>query len=103
LYDFSITEAPTCPNPSNLAVTGSDLTSAIFSWTAGLSETEWTLEYGPVGFTPGNGTSSLTLNNINDTITGLATNLFYELYVRAVCAPGDTSGYVGPLVFNTYN
>ena len=101
--DIAISEAPTCPNPTNLTLTASDLTSATFSWTPGFSETEWALEYGAPGFTPGTGTSSLTINNTNETVSGLTSNQFYEMYVRAACSPGDTSGYVGPISFNTFN
>ncbi|MDG1333883.1 MAG: T9SS type A sorting domain-containing protein [Crocinitomicaceae bacterium] len=101
--DIAISEAPTCPNPTNLALNASDLTSATFSWTPGFSETQWALEYGAPGFTPGTGTSSLTTNNILEVITGLPSNQFFEIYVRAACSLGDTSGYVGPLSFNTFN
>jgi hypothetical protein len=101
--DVAVSEAPTCPGPTNLMATGSGLTSATFSWTPGLSETQWTMEYGAPGFTPGTGTSSLTNNNINETVSGLPSNQFFEMYVRAACSPGDTSRYVGPILFNTFN
>ncbi len=103
LDDIGVSEAPTCPNPTNLTVTGSDLTSATFTWNPGFAETAWTMEYGAPGFTPGTGTSSLVGNNINETVSGLNSNQFYHMYVRAACSPGDTSGYVGPVAFNTYN
>ncbi|MFT5777075.1 MAG: hypothetical protein ACI837_000006 [Crocinitomicaceae bacterium] len=102
LDDINIIEAPTCPAPSALMVTASDPTTATFAWTIGFAETQWELEYGAPGFTPGTGTSILT--NLNpETITGLTPDTFYELYLRAVCGPGDTSTYVGPVTFNTYD
>lgn len=101
--DIAVIQAPTCPNPSALTLTGSDLTSATFSWTPGFSETAWELEYGPQGFTPGTGTGTLVTTNTNQLISGLASNQFYHMYVRAVCSPGDTSNYVGPVTFNTFN
>tara|TARA_R110002072_G_scaffold266303_1_gene425197 strand:- start:46704 stop:50543 length:3840 start_codon:yes stop_codon:yes gene_type:complete len=100
--DISILEAPTCPQPSNLMLTASDLTSGTFSWTNGGGESEWALEYGPVGFTPGTGTTVSTITNPS-TITGLTSNQFYDVYVRAVCSPGDSSFYTGPVNFNTYD
>lgn len=103
LDDISVTEAPTCPTPSGLTLTASDLTSATFSWTPGNTETEWTMEYGAPGFTPGTGTSSLVTNNINETVSGLPSNMFFDMYVRASCTPGDTSAFHGPVSFNTYN
>lgn len=101
--DIAIVEAPSCPNPSNLMVTGSTANSATFAWTPGNVEPEWALEYGAPGFAPGTGagTSVVTSNN-PETITGLTPDSFYEIYVRAICAPGDTSAYVGPIAFNTF-
>lgn len=101
--DIAVIQAPTCPSPSSLALTGSDLTSATFSWNLGLSETSWALEYGAPGFTPGTGTSTLVGTNTNQLVSGIPTGAFYQMYVRAVCSPGDTSNYVGPISFNTFN
>ena len=102
LDDISIIEAPTCPAPSSILVTASDLTSATFSWTNGGTETEWELEYGPIGFTPGNGTSLLTSTNPS-TISSLTSNQLFQIYVSAVCTPGDSSTQTGPIAFNTFN
>ncbi len=103
--DVNFIETVTCPLPSGLLLNSSDLTSATFSWTPGSSESEWTMEYGAPGFTPGSGagTSSLTINNINETVTGLASNQFFDMYIRAACSAGDTSGFLGPIAFNTFN
>lgn len=101
LDDVSIVEAPTCPEPIDIVLLDSDTSSAIFTWTSTGSETEWVVEWGPVGFTPGTRTSQMTSTN-PDTISGLASNMFYEFYVRAYCTPGDTSFYHGPVQFNTF-
>lgn len=103
LDDVSITEAPTCPAPINLNLVDSDTNSAILQWTTTGSEIEWELEWGPVGFTPGSGDSSHLTGNNPDTITGLTMNTFYDVYLRAVCSPGDTSFLVGPVSFHTYD
>jgi len=105
LDDVSVVEAPTCPQPIGLTLDASDLTSATVSWTPTGSETEWAVEYGAPGFTPGTGTTELATPTgpYTHTITGLASNNFFEAYVRAVCTPGDTSFYIGPVGFNTYN
>ncbi len=104
LDDISILEAPSCPEPSNFSITGSDLTSADFAWSPIGSELEWQLEYGAPGFTPDvqAGTSILTGNN-PETLSGLTPNTFYEIYLQAVCSPGDTSLLVGPIAFNTFD
>ena len=102
LDDISIIEAPTCPTPSSVMITASGLTSATFAWTNGGTETEWELEYGPIGFSPGTGTSVLTSTNPS-TISSLASNQLLQVYVSAVCTPGDSSSQTGPLAFNTFN
>ena len=103
LDDVSVVEAPTCPQPINFQLDSADLTTASFSWTPTGSETEWYIEYGAPGFTPGTGTSVYVTPNPNHTIPGLTSNMFFEAYVRAYCTPGDTSFYTGPVAFNTYN
>ena len=100
--DISIVEAPSCPEPSNFMLTASDLTSASFSWTQNGVETDWILEYGAPGFTPGTGTSVPSVQN-PDTLTGLTQNQFFDAYLVALCGPGDTSFVVGPVSFNTFN
>jgi len=102
--DVEVLEAPTCPAPSNLTLVASDLTSGDFSWTPSGSETEWELEWGAPGFTQGTGTAVMAGPTPDGSITGLTSNMFYDVYVRAVCTPGvDTSFYVGPITFNTYD
>ncbi len=100
--DVEVKEAPPCPNPSGLTWTGGDNTTAALTWNQGWQETQWILEYGPQGFTPGTGTSVPALQN-PDTLTGLTSNQFYDVYVYADCGGGDTSQAVGPTSFNTYN
>ncbi len=102
LDDIEIKEAPPCPNPSGLTFVNGDNSSVDMSWTVGYIETEWTLEYGPVGFTPGTGTSSVVTTN-PATITGMPANQFFDVYVYANCSVTDTSDAVGPVTVNTYN
>jgi len=93
------TTAVSCPQPTSLNTTVNSPNDADLAWTAGL-ETEWVIEYGPAGFTPGTGTSSVTNTNPTN-VTGLSPNMAYDFYVAAVCAPGDTSDWSGPNTFNT--
>ncbi len=58
------------------------------------------IEYGLDGFTPGTGTMVLSPAS-PERITGLIQNTDYDVYVRNLCAPGDTSSYVGPYPFRT--
>ncbi len=97
--DFSIAEAPSCPQPSNLAIANITSTSADMSWTTG-GATNWQIEYGPTGFTQGSGTIIAAPSNPM-TIPGLLSNATYDAYVRDSCAAADVSAWVGPISFTT--
>ena len=73
-----------CPTPTNLEVTFNSTTEVQVSWTAGASETEWTYEYGPTGFTQGDGIITITGPNNTITLGGLSGS--YDIYVQANCA-----------------
>ncbi len=92
----------TCPQPVAFSLTGADTTTASLTWTEAGGATEWQFEYGPAGFTPGTGTFVTSMQN-PDTLTGLTPYSFYEVYVQAVCGPGDSSFWTGPITFNTFD
>jgi len=100
-YTITISQALSCPAPSALAATGITNNSASFSWNIGCVETAWQLEYGASGFTPGTGTMSNVTTNTNASITGLAPETVYDVYVRANCGPGDQSTWAGPVSITT--
>ena len=95
----AFTTVPTCAQPTGLNATVNTPNDADLNWTAGL-ETEWEIEYGMSGFAQGAGTSSVTLTNPTN-VSGLTANTSYDYYVRAICAPGDTSAWSGPFTFMT--
>lgn len=81
-----------CTLPSNLSYTGLSPSSATISWTSPGANT-WVVEYGPKGFTQGNGTL-VASNSTSTTISGLTENLIYDFYVMADCG-GTSSGWSG--------
>lgn len=97
---LDVLPAPTCPRPTDLLVTSVNSNSAEFSWTAGGLETEWEVEYGEAGFVLGTGTSMITSTN-PEQLTGLFDNTSYDVFVRAVCIPGDTSAWSPVVNFKT--
>jgi hypothetical protein len=101
-YLVNISAPPTCPQPTNFSLIQANNSSAQVEWVAGGSETQWQIEYGPQGFTPGTGTSVIVTANPY-TITGLTTNSFYQAYIQGICTPGDTSYFTPPVAWNTYN
>jgi hypothetical protein len=97
---LDVLPAPTCPRPTDLLVTSVNSNSAEISWTAGGLETEWEVEYGEAGFVLGTGTSMITSTN-PEQLTGLFDNTSYDVYVRAVCTPGDSSAWSPVVNFKT--
>lgn len=98
--DVTCALPPTCPAPFDFSFDGSTNTTADISWTAGGSETEWNIEYGIAGFTPGMGTVVNTTTN-PATVTGLTQNSIYDFYITGYCGVGDESTQVGPITVNT--
>ena len=93
---------PSCIRPFNLNAVIKSTTSANLSWTEGASATNWLIEYGGSGFTPGTGTAiAVTANPY--LLTGLYPDNNNEFYIRSVCgsAIGDTSEFAGPYPFYT--
>ncbi|MGQ9846187.1 MAG: fibronectin type III domain-containing protein, partial [Bacteroidales bacterium] len=80
-----------CPSPSQLTASNITTSSAYISWNSASSEFQ--LEYGIQGFTLGTGTRINNISNTNYNITGLNPGANYQVYVRAICGPGDTSNW----------
>ncbi len=101
--DVSVKEAPSCFSPSSLAVSNITDTSADLMWTENGSATEWEILYGEAGFDPATeGTSVMDDDGtLGITLNGLSSATEYDVYVRAICAPGDESEWTGPIAFET--
>lgn len=98
--DDFVYEQPTCFDPTNFTFNGSTATSIDLSWTTG-GATDWNIEYGPTGFTPGTGTRVNSTSSTNFIISSLPAGQIYDVYVRDSCAAGDVSLWTGPIVANT--
>lgn len=85
-----VTSCLSCPQPSNLVASNIMPTSADLSWTENGTATNWEVQYGTAGFVLGTGTSTFATSTTFN-VTGLADNSSFDFYVRAICAPGDTS------------
>jgi hypothetical protein len=93
--DFGIVDE-TCPRVLDLALVSVVTDTLAFDWTVQGTETMWNIEYGPVGFTPGSGTTYSTSNN-PDTLFGLPDGAAYDIYVSSDCGGGDVGVQQGPL------
>ena len=85
-----IPPASSCPPPSGLTISSITSNSATVSWTAGGTESSWTLEYGS-----NSDFSDATIVNVSGSpttnITNLTGNTTYYVRVKANCGGGDES------------
>ncbi|QHI37207.1 hypothetical protein IMCC3317_25850 [Kordia antarctica] len=89
-----------CIAPSALTVSNVGGTTADITWTANNGETQWEYVIIPAGTGPPSGAgTSVTTTTVN--ATGLTTETAYDIYVRAICGPGDESVWSGPVSFTT--
>ncbi len=93
-------DPPSCVPPTATAFTNVTINSADVTFTSASTGTSFRYEYGPFGFAPGTGTSVLSTTAAS-TISGLASGTTYELYVKEICTPTDSSPVVGPYQFAT--
>ncbi|MBN9294336.1 MAG: fibronectin type III domain-containing protein [Flavobacteriia bacterium] len=78
-----------CNEVTNLISSNVTKNTAKVSWN-GQAGDQFKVEYGPVGFTPGNGTSQTILaTEIN--LTNLSEGTAYDVYVTTVCQNGNST------------
>jgi|GEM_PF-4747245 len=98
--DFYVGEDSICFIPS-VSIASVDTFSAVLNFNSSNGGTPtFIYEYGPVGFTPGTGTSVSTTAT-TDTINSLMNFTTYDVYVSEICPSGDTTAPVGPVDFTT--
>lgn len=84
-----------CNRTENLAVTPVSTSSVSLAWQSG-GASNWQIEYGPAGFTPGAGTFVSTSSNPY-VINGLGDSITYEFYVRDSCGVGQVGFWSKPV------
>lgn len=90
-YTFS---PPTCLSPNSLRDSATAGTSTIIKFNTTATSNQYTGYYqvsGSSSPTPISGFTSGSENSFN--ITGLTSATSYEVFVRVICGPGDTSAY----------
>ncbi len=90
-----------CMPVSNVTVSNIDATSAEVSWVPGDNGNgTWQVEYGPAGFSRGEGLSQFTDTN-HYIISGLHNNSTYDVYVATVCNTDNISVFSDVVTFTT--
>lgn len=102
ISNTSISRLVPCFEPLNISVSDITLTTANITWLeSGLSEqTSWEVEYGPTGFTQGDGVTITTATNALN-LSNLTEGTDYDFYVRANCDAQGYSTWAGPISFTT--
>lgn len=99
---YSTIACPTCPAPLDVFMSDVNATNAELSWT-NFPDAEGTyqIEYGPMNFTLGTGTSfSVSADESSAQLTGLEENTWYNVYIVLDCGT-EFSKPIGPLLFHT--
>lgn len=90
-----------CMPVSNVTVSNIDATSAEVSWEpGGNGNGTWQVEYGPAGFSRGEGLSQFT-DTSHYIISGLHNNSTYDVYVATVCNTDNISVFSDVVTFTT--
>ncbi|MDR9442638.1 MAG: hypothetical protein RI842_07950, partial [Schleiferiaceae bacterium] len=96
LDEIFIGDLPSCSGPKGVSTQGASTTSTTISWSQDTGSQSTILEYGPAGFTPGNGTT-VTSSSTSYTLSGMSQNVCMDVYLRGVCSSGDTTFQTGPI------
>jgi Fibronectin type III domain. len=93
LDDFTFEAPATCPKPTGLAHSNVTAHTVDLSWTAGGTETEWTID--------ANGTETTGVTTNPYTLTGLTAGTAYTVKVKANCSATDASNWSNTVSFTT--
>lgn len=90
-----------CNPPITFFSSATTASSTTLSWLPGIAtSTQWQIEYGPAGFTLGQGIRTL-VGPSPQTISNLSGSSTYHFYIREICGPNDTSAWLTPPILVT--
>lgn len=101
-FVMTITENVACSAPTGIVASNETCDEVEINWSVTDLTTSFDIEYGATGFTPSAGTM-VSSTDTSEVLSGLMVNTSYDVYVRAICASGDTSAWVGPVAVSTIN
>ena len=102
VYAFTPAAPTACPTPRNLAATVT-ATGATLNWTTTGGGGTYTVVYGPTGFLPATGGTTVSgITGTTTTLTGLTPATGYQFYVTHNCGGANgNSPQAGPAGFTT--
>lgn len=89
-----------CLPPASLSYSNVSDASVVLAWFVYGEQNLWNIEYGPMGFTQGTGTTVSASTNPY-TLTGLEAATAYDWYIQADCGEAGQSAWAGPSSFIT--
>ena len=94
---------PTCPAPTNITVSGLTIDSGTITWTDNAGATQWEVIIQPAGtgYPPSTATPTAVVSSPTYSFSGFPSATSYEVYIRAICSPTDSSIWAGPRNFAT--
>ena len=101
--DIIITEVatPACLPPTALSVSNLTTTGATVTFTGPSNGSTYTIIYGPSGFNPATGGTTVTATTSPVTLSGLTASTTYQVYIQATCGSNGSSTLTGPVSFAT--
>ena len=97
---FLVTPA-LCSQPSSILISDVGLYSATFEWVENGAAINWEVVVLPCGTIPSNVTSGTITTSNPFTITNLASDSCYRVFIRASCGTNDLSFWEGSNTFHT--
>ncbi len=100
--DVSWETIPPCPDVFDLTLNVTTASTADISWSAGGSEVSWQYVIGASSASDPSLLTPVSVNSISSaSISSLAPNTTYKVWVRSDCGAGAYGVWVGPLSFTT--
>ncbi|QKG57567.1 T9SS type A sorting domain-containing protein [Hymenobacter sp. BRD128] len=93
--------APACDPPTAVTATSTGTTTATVGFTAVAGNTGYQVVYGPAGFNPSSGGTTITTTTSPVMLTGLSPATTYNVYVRSNCTSGGNSLFTAVATFVT--
>ena len=91
-----------CPETKNITMSNITPATATVTWDMEYGNaTNWEIEYGPVGFKIGTGTTVTHTGAFTKTVTNLSPSTHYDLYMRTMCVEEGPSHWSAPITFST--
>ena len=88
--DIVIRPIPSCRKPVDIELVAVSDTDATLQWQPSVADVPCRIEYGPVGFVQGTGTSFVVSSN-SATLQSLSESTEYEVYIQTLCGENDSS------------